>query len=415
MKEIIMTKHAISLAKQYFKVFNNQLLIGGHSVEEYAAEHGTPLYIYDKSVVQNKVTLFRDNMPEIVKLFYAVKANPYQPLLKLMTSLVDGFDVSSMGELEAVLEAGGNPQSISFAGPGKRLEELSYAIQQEIGSINIESELELDLIIKEAMRNKKKPNVSIRVNPQFELHGSGMKMGGGPKQFGIDAERVKLVLAKIKESPVNFKGFHIYAGSQNLQAGVIGQCMERSLDLMRQLADNDNESIKLLNLGGGFGIPYYEKDSELDIQQVGVKMNELLKEYRRHFPHADFTIELGRYLSGECGIYVTRILYKKKSRGKTYLITDGGMNHHLAASGNFGQVLRKNFPILLANKVDGDDREVVDIVGPLCTPLDVMGAKIELPIATEGDLIAIMNSGAYGFTASPQLFLGHASPSEIIV
>jgi diaminopimelate decarboxylase len=397
----------------YFKIVNNHLTVGGRPLVYWAREYGTPLYIYDLSVVKKKVNLFREAIPADINLYYAVKANPYPPLLKAIVSLVDGFDVASAGELEAVLAAGGNLGSISFAGPGKRRFELRSALEKGIGSVNIESERELELILEEAENLSKIPRVSIRINPDFELHGAGMKMGGGPKQFGIDAEQVPGVISKIKQSAIDFRGFHIYAGSQNLHAEIIEEALERSLEVMWELAGRFAQSVSLLNLGGGFGIPYYEKDEELDIHQLGQGLEKLLRVYRTHFTNANFVIELGRYLTGECGIYLTRVLYKKTSRGKTYLVTDGGMNHHLAASGNFGQVLRKNFPIIVPDNVYGDDMETVDIVGPLCTPLDVLGARVRLPSAREGDLLAIMNSGAYGYSASPSRFLSHDPPQEL--
>lgn len=409
-----MESKALISALQNFEVTDNHLMGGGRSVTEWTHEYGTPCYLYDSSIIRRKIALFRDAMPAQVKLFYAVKANPHSELLKAMVGLVDGFDVASTGELEAVIKAGGNPQTISFAGPGKRREELSRSIEIGIGSINIESERELDLIVEEAKRLDQAPRISVRINPDFELHGSGMKMGGGAKQFGIDAEKVPALMEKIRHLPVDFQGFHIFTGSQNLNAEAICSVMEQSLDLVWRLAGSLADSVRLLNLGGGFGIPYFDKDKELNIAAIGKHLNTLLKTYQPRFPNATFAIELGRYLVGECGLYVTKVLYKKESRGKTFLISDGGMNHHLAASGNFGQVLRKNYPIVIGNKVHATETEEVNIVGPLCTPLDLIGSKVNLPKASEGDLIVIMNSGAYGYTASPLLFLGHQPPREIL-
>ncbi len=398
-----------------FEVKENQLIIGGKKLIDWAAEHGTPFYLYDNSIIKKKIGLFRQYMPSEVKLFYAAKANPSIEVLKGMVGLVDGFDAASAGEIRAIVRSGGNSETVSFAGPGKTIDELSYAVRVGIGSINIESERELELIADEAKRQNKIPKISIRINPDFELYGSGIKMGGGAKQFGIDAERIPGLLKRLPKFPVMFRGFHIYTGSQNLSADSITDVMEQSLKLCLQLAGNASESIQLLNLGGGFGIPYFNKDEELDIPVIGKRLTSLLKIYKPMFPKAVFVIELGRYLVGESGIYVTQLLYKKKSRGKIFLITDGGMNHHLAASGNFGQVLRKNFPIIVGTNVSSSECEQVDVVGPLCTPLDLLGSKIDLPKSSEGDLIVFMNSGAYGYSASPLLFLGHEPPREIFV
>ena len=410
----MMGSKTLQVALKKFNVHHNQLIAGGTPVSEWVQEYGTPIYLYDSSVIRKKVAFFRDSIPHQIKLYYAVKANPHSGLLKEMVSLVDGFDVASIGELDGVIRAGGNPQTISFAGPGKRREELSRSIEIGIGSINIESERELDLIVEEGKRLDKAPRISVRINPDFELHGSGMKMGGGAKQFGIDAEKVPALMEKIRHLPVDFQGFHIFTGSQNLNAEAICSVMEQSLDLVWRLAGSLADSVRLLNLGGGFGIPYFDKDKELNIAAIGKHLNTLLKTYQPRFPNATFAIELGRYLVGECGLYVARVLYKKESRGKIFLITDGGMNHHLAASGNFGQVLRKNYPIVIGNKVYATETEEVNIVGPLCTPLDLIGSKVNLPKASERDLIVIMNSGAYGYTASPLLFLGHQPPREIL-
>jgi diaminopimelate decarboxylase len=410
-----MESTALQAALKNFDVVENQLMVAGRSVAEWAKEYSTPLYLYDSSLIKKKVLLFREVMPSEIELYYAVKANPFSDLLKEMVNLADGFDVASSGELEAVIKAGGDPQTISFAGPGKRRKELSRAIELGIGSINVESEREFELIIEEGRKLNKIPKVSLRINPEFELHGSGMKMGGGPKQFGIDAERVPNIMEKLPGLPIEFQGFHVYSGAQNLQASAIAEAFEQTLELVSRSAGLLADSIKLVNLGGGFGIPYFEKDNELDIYEIGERLKNLIEIYKDHFPVARFVIELGRYLVGECGLYVTKVLYKKESRGKVILVTDGGMHHHLAASGNLGQVLRKNYPIVIGNKIDSFRLETVDIVGPLCTPLDLLGSSVRVTETKEGDIVVIMNSGAYGLTASPLSFLSHGTPKEIFI
>ncbi|MEJ5349176.1 MAG: pyridoxal-dependent decarboxylase, exosortase A system-associated [Desulfosoma sp.] len=399
----------------YFDVRDGRILIGGRPLESWATEYGTPLYVYDFQVVRKKISRFRSAFPSDVKLFYAVKANPNPALLKAMVPMVDGFDVASCGELKAVIQAGANPGEISFAGPGKRRDELLHAVELGIGSINVESLRELEILAELSSHDRPRPRVSIRVNPDFELHGSGMKMGGGPKPFGIDAELIPKVLEKIKGLPLDFQGFHIYAGSQNLQPHVLAETIERSLALLARFSQHAPEMVKWLNLGGGFGIPYYDGDRELDLELLGNRVSEIIKAYRHRFPAAQFIFELGRYLVGESGIYLVRVLYRKVSRGKTFLVVDGGMNHHLAASGNFGQILRKNFPIVTPKAADLQQREKVDVVGPLCTPLDVLGSNISLPPLYEGDLIGILCSGAYGYTASPLQFLSHPLPAEVVI
>lgn len=399
----------------YFQQFDNRLYIGGYPADVWADKYGTPLYIYDSSVMIRKVGQFRQAFPKEVKLYYAVKANPNPALLRSILPLVDGFDVASAGEIDAVTKAGGKPVNLSFAGPGKQIYELERALELGVGILSIESETELDTLCELARHIGVRPKIAIRVNPDFDMHGSCMKMGGGPKQFGIDSERIPDILSRVRDLPIDLQGFHIYAGSQNLKAPVISEAIERSLSLFSHLAGDFAPFVHFLNLGGGFGIPYHDGDEELNIDFIGHCMQKLLRYYQPRFPNAAFIIELGRYLVGECGVYLTRVVCRKQSRGRTFLVTDGGMNHHLAASGNFGQVLRRNFPIVLPLNLESDHTEKVDIVGPLCTPLDLLASQIDIPPAKEGDLLAILASGAYGYTASPINFLSHRAPLESVV
>lgn len=397
----------------YFEIRGDFLYIEGKSIGNWAAAYGTPLYLYDLNVVRQKILRFRRAFPDDVNLYYAVKANPNPQLLTHIRPLVDGFDVASAGELEAVLAAGADPETVSFAGPGKRRDELLRAIVAGIGSINVESERELELVAELGGSGQRPARVSLRINPDYEVHGSGMKMGGGAKPFGIDAEVAPKVLKKLERLPVEFQGFHIYAGSQNLHAEVLAESIERSLELMARLAEHVSVPVKSLNLGGGFGIPYYDGERELDLELLGRRVGDVLAAFRGRFPGARFIIELGRYLVGECGIYLAQVLYRKVSRGKTFLVLDGGMNHHLAASGNFGQILRKNFPLVAPERLGARSHEKVDVVGPLCTPLDLLGAGVSLPELGEGDLVGILCSGAYGYSASPVNFLSHPLPTEV--
>jgi diaminopimelate decarboxylase len=258
--------------------------------------------------------------------------------------------------------------------------------------------------------------VAVRVNPDFELKSSGMKMGGGPKQFGIDAERVPALLTHMKTLPVEFFGFHIFSGSQNLKAESIIEAQTKTFELARRLAAHAPAPVQLLNLGGGFGIPYFPGEQPLDLAAVGENLAALMPDARRDFPQAEFVIELGRFFVGEAGVYVSRVVERKESRGQLFLVMDGGLHHHLAASGNFGQVIRKNYPVLVGNRVEPEgEPQPASAVGPLCTPLDVLGDKMNLGHAQEGDLIVVFQSGAYGLTASPVAFLGHPAPVEVLI
>lgn len=399
-----------------FPIVDNCLQIGGISLPRVAERvGGTPFYVYDRHLISERVAKLRSVLPADMHLHYAVKANPMPAVVQHLAELVDGFDVASVGELMTVLDTTMPPDKISFAGPGKTEQALRQAAAAGI-VVNLESEREMEMLAQVGTALGLRPKVAVRVNPDFELKSSGMKMGGGPKQFGVDAEQVPAMLARMKALPLEFYGFHIFSGSQNLRAESIMEAQRNTFDLARRLSADAPSPVKLLNLGGGFGIPYFPGEQPLDLDAVGEHLAVLMPEARRDFPKAEFVLELGRYLTGEAGIYVCRVIERKLSRGQIYLITDGGLHHHLAASGNFGQVIRKNYPVIIGNRVASEgDAELASVVGPLCTPLDVLADKMELGHAREGDLIVVLQSGAYGLTASPTAFLSHPAPAEVLV
>jgi diaminopimelate decarboxylase len=331
-----------------------------------------------------------------------------------MSKLVDGLDVASARELQVALDAGMRPRDISFAGPGKTPDELARAVAAGI-TLNVESELEIARLADIARQTQQRPRVAVRVNPDFELKTSGMKMAGGPKQFGIDAERVPQVLRDLAALPLEFVGFHIFSGSQNLRAEAIVEAQQKSLALAIELARHAPAPVTSLNIGGGLGIPYFPGEKPLELASIADNLRGLSEHAARELPAAQLMIELGRYLVGEAGLYVCRVVDRKISRGQVFLITDGGLHHHLAASGNFGQVIRKNYPVLIANRVRGRERETASVVGPLCTPLDLLADRMELARAEVGDLVAVLQSGAYGLSASPTQFLSHPPPAEILI
>jgi diaminopimelate decarboxylase len=402
-------------AAHLFPVVANQLQVGGMPLTRLAERVGrTPFYAYDRQLISQRVAELRAALPAEIHLHYAIKANPMPALVQHLAGLVDGFDLASVGEMKIALDSVMPPDKISFAGPGKSEAELRQAAAAGI-VVNLESELEMERLAQAGAALGVRPKAAIRVNPDFELKSSGMKMGGGPKQFGVDAERVPAMLARMRELPLEFFGFHIFSGSQNLKAEALMEAQRNTFDLARRLAKDAPGPVRLLNLGGGFGIPYFPGEQRLDLAAVCEHLAGLVPDARRDFPEAEFVIELGRYFVGEAGVYVSRVLDRKISRGQVFLITDGGLHHHLSASGNFGQVIRKNYPVLVGNKVVGDGADMASVVGPLCTPLDVLGDKMELGHAQIGDLIVVLQSGAYGLTASPTAFLGHPAPAEVLV
>lgn len=398
-----------------FAVEDDCLQIGGMPLTRLAQRVGqTPFYAYDRQRITDRVHLLRRHLPAEVHLHYAMKANPMPAVVQHIADLVDGFDVASGGELKVALDTRMAPARISIAGPGKSDRELASAIAAGV-VINMESEQEMERIAGLGDRLRLRPKVGIRINPDFELKSSGMKMAGGAKQFGIDAERVPDMLDRLGKLELDFEGFHIFSGSQNLNAAAIQEVHEKTFDLALRLARDCPAPVRTLNIGGGFGIPYFPGESELDIASVGDNLKRLMPEVKKRLPDARIVIELGRYLVGEAGVYVCRVRERKLSRGQVFLITDGGLHHHLAASGNFGQVIRKNYPVVVGNKVQGEGREIASVVGPLCTPLDLLADQMELARADTGDLIAVLQSGAYGMTASPTAFLSHPAPVEVLV
>jgi len=398
-----------------FAVEDGQLVIGGIPLLRLAARAGqTPFYAYDRQALINRIVELRASLPQAIKLHYAMKANPMPALVGVMANLVDGIDVASGGELKVALDAGANPAEISFAGPGKGRGELIQAVAAGV-LINIESFREITELSMISSELGLPARVAVRVNPDFELKGSGMKMGGGAKQFGVDAEQVPKLLREIGSHGLTFEGFHLFAGSQNLRAESICEAQQKSYELALRLATEAPSPVRFLNLGGGFGIPYFPGETSLDLEPICNNLDTLAKRAASDMPDAHIVIELGRYLVGEAGIYVASIVDRKVSRGQTFLVANGGLNHHLSASGNFGQVIRKNYPVAIGNRMDAANRESVTVVGPLCTPLDLLADRMDLPIAGPGDLVVIFQSGAYGASASPHGFLGHPAPLEILV
>lgn len=398
-----------------FPVKDGELLIGGISLSQLAARVGrTPFYAYDRQLLNQRIDALRAALPPQVKLHYAMKANPMPALVCHMAGRVDGIDVASAGELKVALDAGANPREISFAGPGKTDAELRQAVAAGI-LINVESFREVPVLAAVSKELGLPARVAVRVNPDFELKSSGMKMGGGPKQFGVDAEQVPELLAQIGAAGLAFEGFHLFAGSQNLKAESIVEAQQKSFALALKLAEFAPAPVRFLNLGGGFGIPYFPGEQRLDLGPIGSNLADIVGQAATKLPEAEIVIELGRYFVGEAGVYVCRILDRKVSREHTYLVADGGLHHHLSASGNFGQVIRKNYPVAIGNRMDATETESASLVGPLCTPLDLLADKMTLPKAGPGDLAVVFQSGAYGASASPQGFLGHPAVTEILI
>ena len=394
---------------------DGSLAIGGESVEALVEQAGgTPLFVYDRQRVGEQVARFRAGMPDNVALHYAVKANPYRPLLRWLASHVDGFDLASGGELLALEEAGGLACPVSFAGPGKRDWELELAVERGV-TINLESEGEAARALAIAERLGVRPKLAVRVNPPFALKGAGMKMGGLASPFGVDTDRVPPLARHIVDAGADWRGLHVYAGSQVLKAGALTQMHAATVKLAAEIAVKSGLPIPHLNLGGGFGIPYAPGDESLDVHAVGEALFDTLRDAPDVLSDTEYAIELGRWLVGEAGVYLTRVVDLKESGGKQFAVTDGGLQHMLAATGNFGQTLRRNYPIANASRFTLQASQEVTVTGCLCTPLDLLGDEVMMPETRVGDLIAVFCAGAYGKTASPAGFLSQPEARELLV
>jgi diaminopimelate decarboxylase len=400
--------------QRHFATADGCLIVGGMPLTRLAERVGsTPFFAYDRAVIRARVAELRAALPAGIDLHFSVKANPMPAVVQLMSGLVDGFDVASASEMRVALDTPMAAARISFAGPGKLDAELAQAIAAGV-VLSLESPNEARRAAAIGERLGLRPRVLLRVNPDFEMKSSGMKMGGGAKQFGVDAEEAPALLREIGALGLDFHGLQIFSGSQSLSSETIVDAQRRTVELAQRLAEHAPATVALLNIGGGFGIPYFPGDAPLDLAPVADNLASLLPRIADALPGARVAIELGRFLVGEAGVYVTRITDRKVSRGQVFLVTDGGMNHHLAASGNLGQVIRKNYPVAIGNRA-GAEEETVSIVGPLCTPLDTLADRMRLPHADVGDLVVVFQSGAYGPSASPSGFLSRGPAAEVLV
>lgn len=395
-----------------------EFLFGGVPVSGLAAAAGTPFYAYNGDWLLQRLRLVRRALGPETSLFYSLKANPSLALCQLIAQEGAGAELASIGELLLAERAGFSPENIIFAGPGKTDEELETAVAMSIATINAESAGEIERLALIAEQRRTVARVSLRVNPLAQLKGAQMRMGGGPQQFGIDEEQVPAVVELFLDHPhLELVGIHVYAGTQMADVPAVLANCENTLALGRELARQLRRPLRELDFGGGFAVPYFENSPDFDLDAFSSGYRELIAgaSLEPAFQGTRFIVELGRYLVAEAGVYVTRVLDVKTSRGKRYVITDGGMNHHITATGNFGQVFRKAYPIAVLNRLDDGALAPAAVAGPCCTPLDVLGQNIDLPDVAPGDLVGVFCSGAYGYSASSLYFLSHPTPAEVLV
>ncbi len=407
---------AQTLIEKSFSIEHDVLCIGGQTVSELAERFGTPLFVYDAALLRRNLQRLREAVGPRVDVYYSVKANPNPRVIDVMVAGGAGLEIASAAEYLRALKGGAKPEHIIFAGPGKGVDELDFVIERGIGEIHLETDTELEVVAEIAAARGIRVPVGVRVNPISAAQGGAMRMGGKPAQFGFDEERLSEVTGKIRGlDSLDLKGLHLFAGTQILDADVLHDQWRHGLNLAKEMSDMLSAPISTLDLGGGLGVPYFKGDTELDLDRVKAFAHPLFDEAAAKLPSTRFILEPGRYLAGSAGVYLTKVRAVKESRGQIYVVIDGGMHHHLAASGNLGQVIKKDYPQVLANRLGTPDEVTASIVGPLCTPLDTIGRKVALPLPKRGDLIAVLQSGAYGLSASPGGFLSQPMPAEVLV
>lgn len=389
--------------------------LGISFLEKIANAAGTPFYTYDEDTLIYRYECLRRALPADIDIYYSVKANPHPKVIGVLASLVAGCEIASGGEFVLSQQAGVVPQRLVFAGPGKGKEELEFVVAEGIGEIHVESFDEIRILGQIARQARKDIRVCMRINPA-EVFGGGLMMGGQPTAFGFEEESLDEVFQVLANYPrLQMRGIHMYTGTQILDAQVLLRHWHHAMGVAERIASAIPGLISTIDLGGGLGIPYFTHEKELDLEVLGRGATELVQRARssRALAQVSFVVEPGRFLAGPAGIYVARVRSIKVCRGTNFVVLDGGMNHHLSASGNLGQVVRRDFPILNLSCEVGTE-STVTIVGPLCTPIDILGRKVKMPLPRVGDLIGILQSGAYGITASPVNFLSHPLPAEVL-
>ncbi len=408
---------AARLVADAFPARGGEMTVGGVAVSELASAHGTPLYVYDAALLRGRLALLRAHLPPRIDVYFSIKANPNPSIARLFVEGGAGLEIASGAEYLRARAAGAPPERILFAGPGKSPEELSLVVRRGIGEIHVESEQEIDHLARLAGWLGRRIDVAVRVNPSAAASGGAMRMGGQPAPFGFDEERLDEVIALVRgRRGLRFSGIHMFAGTQILDAEVLVGQWRHAFEVGVRAAAISGEPLSTLDLGGGLGIPYFANESELDLAAMRRGADALLDELGSHeaLATARVVVEPGRFLAGPGGVYLARARAVKRSRDKAFVVLDGGMHHHLAASGNLGQVIKRDYPVVNASRAGEEATMEATLVGPLCTPLDTLARQAMLAEVSEGDLVAILQSGAYGLTASPVGFLSQPMAAEVL-
>ncbi|MEV6235578.1 diaminopimelate decarboxylase [Lentzea sp. NPDC051838] len=389
-----------------------EFAVQGHPISALAEEFGTPLYVYDGDVLREVYRSLRGLLDPRVDILYSAKANPNVSICAVLRSLGAGIEVSSLVELITAHRAGADVRDILFLGPGKSREELLACVEMGVHAVVCES---LDEV--EQLNDLHVPggvDVMLRVNPSFTAKGARLSMGGKPRQFGIDQAvllRSRSFLRSLKH--VRVMGVHGYMGTRILDASNVVENTRGILAAAEELSAELGFDLETVDIGGGFGVPYFENEKDLDVEALALGVNAAVADFLGRNSCRVIT-ELGRYLVGWCGTYVVRARYVKESMGEWFVVADGGTNHHMAAVG-IGSFVKRNFPVRSLTRYEEPAHRPYNITGPLCTPNDVVAKQVALPEVHPGDLLGVERSGAYGPSASPGLFLSHGYPAEVLV
>lgn len=408
---------AALIAENFSRDAGGVLQVGGLPLTELAKEFGTPLFVYDADTMRRTYRALCAALAGFAEVDFSVKSNPNPAVIRVFSQEGAGAEIASGAEFDAAIRASVPPEKILFAGPGKGAADLDRVIGGGIGEIHLENREEIARVAAAAERHGVHVRVALRINPGATAQGGAMRMGGKPSPFGFDEEDIEAAIDSVEAAPhLHLVGLHLFAGTQGLKADTLLGQWSYGLGLAAQIASRIGRPLETIDLGGGLGIPYFSGDTALDLGTIRAGLPDLITTLRAdpRLASARVVLEPGRYLTGPAGVYVARVLAVKESRGSRFVITDGGMHHHLAASGNLGQIVKRDFPLAAVTDVGGE-RAATAVVGPLCTPLDMLARAAPLPPLAEGDLVAVLQSGAYGLTASPTGFLSHPTPAEVLV
>jgi len=369
----------------------------------------TPFYVYSGGIIREKINLLKNKFPGF-DIFYSFKPNPNFQLAEILRKEGAHAEISSGGELRKALDAGFAPENIIFVSPAKTEKEIELAVRKKIYSIVVDSRYELELVDKIASSHETTVNAALRINTLEGPKDAPEIMVGGPGKFGFDEENIFDDLAGLKLRNTVVNGIQVYAGSQILDERVINEHIENVFKVALKMKGELGIEIRSLDFGGGFGVPYLDDETELDLELISKNTMRLVDEYGKHWPDCRYIFEIGRYLVAECGIFVTRVLRIKESRGTCFLICDGGMN-------NFTRMafMRVKHPVTILNKIEKEKFHSCMIAGPCCTPLDIIGDNIDLPEVEVGDIIGVFNAGAYGYSMSMHDFISFRRPKEYLV